>query len=79
MRADTAQRLDRAAGWMVLGIAPGMLHAYAVAEALIALIGIGFLVRSALLGDWAWLRRGWVGLMLILVPLYAWFRWSARR
>lgn len=67
---DAAARLDRAAGWMVLGIAPGMLHAYALAEALIALIGLGFLARSMLLGDWAWLRRGWVMLGL------AWWGWA---
>ncbi len=58
-REALAARLDRVAGWLVLGIVPGMLHAYAVAEALIALIGLGWLARCALLGDWAWLRQGW--------------------
>jgi hypothetical protein len=72
MRADRthlATRLDRAAGFMVLGIAPGMLHAYALAEALIALIGVGFLARCALLGEWRWLRQGWVPFAL------AWWAW----
>jgi len=66
---QAATRLDRAAAWLVLGIAPGMLHAYALAEALIALIGIGFLARCALLADWAWLRRTWVPFAL------AWWGW----
>lgn len=65
-----AARLDRATPWLILGIAPGMLHAYAVAEALIALIGIAFLARSALLADWSWLRRTWVRIAL------AWWAWS---
>ena len=38
-------RLDRFAGWAVLGIAPGMLHAYVAAEVLIGLIGLGWLAR----------------------------------
>jgi len=62
-------RLDRAAGWLVLGIAPGMLHAFVVAEALIALIGLGWLARCALTGQWRWLREGWVPLGL------AWYAW----
>jgi len=69
-RAAAVARLDRAAGWAVLGIAPGMLHAYALAEALIALIGVGFLARSTLLGEWRWLRQGWVPFAL------AWWAWT---
>jgi hypothetical protein len=72
MRADRralAARLDRAAGFMVLGIPPGMLHAYALAEALIALIGLGFLARCAVLADWSWLRRTWVPFAI------AWWTW----
>ena len=53
-------RLDRFAGWAVLGIAPGMLHAYVVAEVLIALIGIGWLARCVVLREARWLRQGWV-------------------
>ncbi len=64
-----AARLDRAAPWLVLCIPPGMLHAYALAEALIALIGLAFLTRSALLADWSWLRRTWVRIAL------AWWAW----
>ncbi len=65
-----AARIDGAAPWLVLGIAPGMLHAYVLAEALIALIVLAFLARSALLADWSWLRRIWVRLAL------AWWAWS---
>jgi O-antigen ligase len=59
-RADAVARIDRAAGWLVLGIPPAMLHGFAVAEALIALIGLGWLARCALAGEWRWLREGWV-------------------
>ena len=70
MRAELrVARLDRFAGWAVLGIAPGMLHAYVVAEVLIALIGLGWLVRCTLLGEWRWLREGWVPFAL------AWWGW----
>jgi len=69
-RALLVARLDRAAGWAVLGIAPGMLHAYVLAEALIGLIGAGFLLRCALLGEWRWLRQGWVPFAL------AWWGWA---
>lgn len=65
-----AARIDRATPWLVLGIPPGMLHAYALAEALIAVVGIAFLARSALLADWSWLRRTWVRIAL------AWWAWS---
>lgn len=69
-RALLVARLDRAAGWAVLGIAPGMLHAYVLAEVLIGLIGAGFLLRCALLGEWRWLRQGWVPFAL------AWWGWA---
>ena len=71
MHADPrVTRLDRFAGWAVLGIAPGMLHAFVVAEVLIALIGLGWLARCALLGEWRWLREGWVPFAL------AWWGWA---
>ena len=70
MHAERVRRLDRFAGLAVLGIAPGMLHAYVVAEVLIALIGLGWLVRCALLGEWRWLREGWVPFGL------AWWGWA---
>lgn len=62
-------RLDRAAGWAVLGIVPGMLHAFAVAEVLIALIGLGWLARCTLRREWGWLREGWVPVAA------AWWAW----
>ena len=68
--APLAARLDRAAAFCVLGIPPGMLHAFAVAEALIAIILLLFLCRSGLLRDWSWLRRTWVRIAL------AWWAWA---
>ncbi len=70
MRDVRVARLDRFAGWAVLGIAPGMLHAYVVAEVLIALIGLGWLARCTILGEWRWLRQGWVPFGL------AWWGWA---
>lgn len=67
--ATLAARLDRAAAWCVLFIPPAMLHAFAVAEALIAIILLLFLARSGLLKDWSWLRRPWLGIAL------AWWGW----
>lgn len=68
--APLAARLDRAAAWCVLGIPPAMLHAFAVAEALIAIILLLFLARSGLLKDWSWLRRPWVRIALV------WWGWA---
>jgi O-antigen ligase len=68
--APLAARLDRAAALCVLGIPPGMLHAFAVAEALIAIILLLFLCRSGLLRDWSWLRRPWVRIALL------WWGWA---
>ena len=70
MHAERVARLDRFAGWAVLGIAPGMLHAYVVAEVRIALIGLGWLARCSMLGEWRWLREGWVPFAL------AWWGWA---
>lgn len=68
--APLATRLDRAAAFCVLGIPPAMLHAFAVAEALIAIILLLFLARSGLLKDWSWLRRPWVRIALV------WWGWA---
>jgi hypothetical protein len=43
---------------------------YVVAEVLIALIGLGWLTRCAMLGEWRWLREGWVPFGL------AWWGWA---
>nr|WP_283949563.1 O-antigen ligase family protein [Limobrevibacterium gyesilva] len=36
------------------------MHGRAVAEVLIGIIGLAFLLRCAALRDWSWLRHGWV-------------------
>ncbi len=46
-----------------------LLHGRGLAEALFAVIGALFLWRSAVLRDWAWLRRLWVRIGL------AWWAW----
>lgn len=69
-RAVQAERLDRAAAYAALAIPPCMLHVFFMAEALVALVGVLFLARSALLADWSWLRRPWVRLALV------WWGWT---
>ncbi len=46
-----------------------LIHARAASEAAIDLVAAGFLVHSAALRDWAWLRRPWVRLAA------AWWAW----
>ena len=52
--------LDRAAITATLLSPVFLLHARAVAEVLIAVVAFTFLLRSALVRDWRWLRQGWV-------------------
>ncbi|MDE2200661.1 MAG: O-antigen ligase family protein [Rhodospirillales bacterium] len=54
------RRLDQMSATAVLLMAPGMLHAYVLAEICIGLVAVAFLARCALLGDWIWLRTPWV-------------------
>jgi O-antigen ligase len=69
-RADAwPERLDRIAAAAVLVTLPGMLHAFVLAEAAIAVTGVCFLARSALTRDWGWMRRGWVPLAML------WWAW----
>ena len=68
--AALAARLDRAAAFCALAIPPAMLHAFAVAEALIGIVLLLFLSRSGLLRDWSWLRRPWVRIALL------WWGWA---
>ena len=42
------------------GLPFALLHGRAVADVLISLLGLIFLLRSAMLRDWAWTRRPWV-------------------
>jgi O-antigen ligase len=58
-------RLDQASRIAVLAMVPCMLHAFVVAELCIAVIGVSFLVRSAVLSEWRWARSGWFPLALV--------------
>jgi O-antigen ligase len=68
-RAALLRRLDVVSHWAVLAMAPCMLHAFVLAEAAIAIIGVAFLLRCALLRDWGWARRGWFPLAMV------WWLW----
>lgn len=61
--------LDRAGLGAALLLPVFLLHGRGVAEALVAAIGAGFVLRSGLLREWEWLRRGWVPAAL------AWWGW----
>ena len=61
--------VDRVGVGLTLVLPLFLLHGRGIAEGV--LIGVGglFLVRSAVLGAWGWLRRGWVRVAL------AWWGW----
>ncbi len=61
--------LDRAgvAGTLLLPLF--LLHGRGIAEVLIILLGVGFAVRSAVMREWGWVRRGWV------LAAGAWWGW----
>ncbi len=61
--------VDRAGVWATLGLPVFLLHGRGVAEGLIAVIAVLFLVQSAMRRDWAWLRRVWVRVGLV------WWGW----
>ena len=61
--------IDRAGVWLTLALPLFLLHGRGIAEVVLAAVGALFLVRSAALREWAWLRRGWM-----LVAL-AWWGW----
>jgi O-antigen ligase len=56
---------------LTLAVPLGMMHAYVVAEAGIALVGVAFLARSALRGEWTWARTPWVRIAAL------WWGWLA--
>jgi O-antigen ligase len=62
-------RLDRALAILALAVLPFLIHGRAIADGLIVAVGLLFLARSALAGDWAWLRALWVRLAA------AWWLW----
>ncbi len=61
--------LDRLALVATLACPILLLHGRGAAEALIGLVAASFLLASAGLGDWSWLRRRWVRIAL------AWWLW----
>jgi O-antigen ligase len=65
-----AARLDQAALIATLLCPLFLLHARVVAEALISIVAILFLVRSALQRDWIWLRATWVRIAAL------WYVWE---
>ncbi|HKM63740.1 MAG TPA: hypothetical protein VJY39_14740, partial [Acidisphaera sp.] len=67
--ADLPALLDRAGAGATLVLPLFLLHGRSLAEAALGVAAVCFLLRSALLGRWDWLRRGWVPLGL------AWWGW----
>ena len=54
---------------LALALPVFLTHGHGVADAINLLLALLFLARSALAGDWAWLRRAWVRVGL------AWWAW----
>lgn len=54
------RRLDAAGAALALALALVLLHGRGVADTIIVVLDVLFLARSAILRDWAWLRRSWV-------------------
>ncbi len=61
--------VQRAGAVLTIMLPLPLLHARGVAEAVIALLGVLFLIQSAVSRDWAWLRAFWVRIGL------AWWAW----
>ena len=61
--------LDRLGAALALALPVFLTHGHGVADAINLLLALLFLARSALTGDWAWLRRAWVRVGL------AWWAW----
>ena len=62
-------RLDRLGVALALALPVFLTHGHGVADAINLLLALLFLARSALAGDWVWLRRAWVRAGL------AWWAW----
>lgn len=62
-------RLDWAGPALALLLPLFLLHGHGIADAIIAVSDILFLARSALVRDWAWLRRTWMRVGLL------WWAW----
>ena len=52
--------LDRAGVGATLLLPLFLLHGRGLAEAMVIVVALAFVVRSGLVRDWGWLRRGWV-------------------
>ena len=62
-------RLDRAALIAVLLTPLLLMHGHAIADGLIVVTDLCFLVRSAMVRDWRWIRTGWFRIALV------WWGW----
>jgi O-antigen ligase len=69
MNSRSITRLEQIAFGGVMLLPLLLMHAHGVAEAAIGAVDLCFLVRSALLRDWAWLRTRW------LWVAGAWWAW----
>src|SRR5690349_6378317 len=69
MSATPSVILDRIGVAAVMALPLMLLHARGGAEAMIAAADIAFLLRSALVRDWSWLRPDWMRLSLL------WWSW----
>ncbi|MCJ1296555.1 hypothetical protein MMC34_008121, partial [Xylographa carneopallida] len=69
MRATAIRLLDRLGAVAVLLCPLFLLHGRGVAEALIDVVALAFLLRSAAAADWSWTRTAWVPVAL------SWWGW----
>jgi hypothetical protein len=68
--AQALERLDRVMLVSLLVTPLLLMHTRAIAEVSVAVVGLGFLGRCAVLGDWTWVRRGWAPFALV------WWAWQ---
>ncbi len=69
LRTGADSPLDRIGLVCLLALPPALLHGRGIADMLISLLGLLFLLRSALGGGWGWVRQPWVAVAA------AWFGW----
>ncbi len=69
LAATAPARLDRLALIATLLTPLLLMHGHAIADGLIVLVDLCFLLRCAIARDWRWLRSGWVPLGLV------WWGW----
>ena len=66
----TLRRLTLTSQYAVLATPLLLLHAHGIAEVAIAIAGLSFLARSAILSDWTWAKTGWMRFA------WAWWGWN---